>query len=583
MAKWILKKNSGDAARFAAQLDISENLSRILINRDIRTLDAARKYLKPDTSFFEPITNMEGVKTAYEIIKDALSVRRKIVIYGDYDVDGVMSTVILHKALTRLGADVSYYIPDREAEGYGLNVAAAESLHGEGCKLLICCDNGIASVAEIARVKELGMDAIIIDHHEQGDVVPKADAAIDPKQKTCPYNFKQMCAAGLVYRFADGLFAFMGRENPDNEEFLMLSAIATFCDIVDLQGENRIIAKRGLEIINGEISNLGLKTLVKLRSLAGRIGEFDIGFIIGPCINATGRLDKANLAVELFLTDDSERAQFLAEKLVELNEQRKKMTSEAFETALENYRQSGKDSKVIVIYDNTIHESIAGIVAGRIKDKLNHPVIVLTDSSDLETAKGSARSIEGYNMFESLNACSDLLSRFGGHTMAAGMSIKKVNIPLLEEFLNKNCTLSDDSFTEKIVLDKQLELSEVTYTLAKELKVLAPFGKANKEPLFGTKSAVVEKVNVYPEKNTLRLTFKIPDSYRKITGICFGKIEEFQNIITEKFGSYTAEKILGGILRGIELKLDIVYYIEINEYNGNISVAMKLKDFRIGE
>ncbi|KAI4453206.1 single-stranded-dna-specific exonuclease recj [Holotrichia oblita] len=537
----------GDVSLLSAKLNVSPMLARVLINRGIKTLDEANAFLKPNITFLEPIINMHGVLEAYKIIKQCIENKEKICIYGDYDVDGVMSTVILYKSLLELEAVVTYYIPEREGEGYGLNIPAIEKLYADGCSILISCDNGIASVAEVLRAKELGMKVIIIDHHEPGEKIPEADAVIDPKQKNCPYKFKQMCAAGIVFRFVIGMYEYLKKENSSAEEYISLAAIATFCDIVDLHGENRIIAKSGLEVLNRNIQNLGLKLLIKERSLLNtNIGEFEIGYIIGECINATGRLERASIAVELFMTKDTEYAHDLAIKLIAMNEERKKMTASAFEKALETLNNNGKDLKVVVIYDEDIHESIAGIVAGRIKDKLHHPVIVLTNSSDFSIAKGSARSIDGYNIFEALSKQADLFERFGGHAMAAGMSLKKENIKLLENALNEDCSLLPDDFIEKIIIDKQLELSDVTFTLAKELCLLKPFGKGNKEPLFGSKGVEVTGIQIYAEKNTIRFTFKIPGTHRKLNGICFGKLEEFSSMIYENFNEYNAQKILSG-------------------------------------
>jgi len=582
MKKWVLRKKAGDVSHFAGELSVSAVLARILFNRDIKTMAEAEIFLSPDMARLEPVENMAGARKGFEIIQKSIQNNEKIFIYGDYDADGVMSTVILHKTLAALGADVSYYIPDREKEGYGLNIPAVQHIKSMGCSLLITCDNGIASVAEIDCARDLGLKTIIIDHHEPGSAIPAADAVIDPKMEACPYKFKQMCAAGIVFRFVCGLYEYLETENVNFEEYLALAAIATFCDIVDLVGENRILAKKGLGVINKGGANYGLKALMRERSLSGDIGEYEIGFIIGPCINATGRLDTAGLAVELFLTDSAERARELAEKLAALNDTRKKMTAEACETALENYRVSGKDSKVIIIYDAAIHESIAGIVAGRLKDRLRRPVIVLTASQASGIAKGSARSIDGYDIFAALSEQAHLFERFGGHTMAAGMSIKNEYIPILEAALNDNCQLTDADFDEKIYIDKELALKDITYALAEELSVLSPFGKGNRAPLFGSRKVKPCELKIFAEKNVMRFVFDIPDSYRKLTGICFGKFGEFSEMILANYEERVAEKIMRGVLREADLFLDIVYTIEIDEYNDNVSVVLKIKDFRIG-
>lgn len=591
MAKWILKKSEADLKLMSETLKISEVLAQVLVNRGVRTKKNALKYLYPKIESLYDTKKMKDVEKAITIIEDSRDMKDKIAIYGDYDVDGVTSTVILTKALREFGCDVIYYIPHRELEGYGLNKEAVRKLYSMEVDLIITCDNGITSLEEVKLAKELGMKIIIIDHHEPSfleddtlgkvDVIPSADAVINAKQKLCEYPFKLLCAAGVCYKFVLELFNKHSLEFDKDKELIIFATIATFCDIVDLQDENRILAKNGLDFFNNlPIKNLGLRALLKAKSIENKkIGSFEVGFIIGPCINATGRLERATVSVELFLSENIEEASFLASRLSDLNDERKKMTMASVEKAVTDLLENPFNiSPVIIIFDREIHESIAGIVAGRVKDMFFHPTIVLTQGEDF--VKGSARSIEVYNIFDNLYNCRDLFERFGGHAMAAGLSLKEENIEKLRTRLNENCTLKREDFTEIIKIDQPLDLDFITYDLAMELKTMEPFGKGNKEPLFGTKSVQLEQLRMIEEKNTLIMTFRIPNSMRRIKAICFGKVEQFKDIIYSLYDEYTCDKIIKGILRDTIIKLDIVYSIDINEYNNDISVQLKLKDFR---
>jgi len=590
MANWVLKKNGGDLAGLVKNLGISETTARVLLNRGVRTPVEARKFLRPEIASLAPISSMSGVTEAYEIIKDSLIKNERIIVYGDYDADGVMSVVILMKALARLGADCSYYIPQRGEEGYGLNHDAVSKLKEFECDLLITVDNGVSAMLEVEQAKALGMRVIVIDHHEPGfvggdgsprvDVLPNADAIIDPKIKSNGYPFKNMCAAALCHRFADGLLARSGIENESRDESLIFACIATFCDIVGLIGENRTIAKAGLDLINVGVTNLGLAALLAERGIdRKKIGGFEVGFIIGPCINAGGRLETAGLAAELFLTDDEAEAARLARRLNELNEERKAMTADAFNRIMGVTPDPPVD-KVLVIYDEKIHESVAGIVAGRLKDRLRRPVLVLADGKDC--VKGSARSIDGYNIFEELYARRGLFRRFGGHAMAAGLTLDKSNVDALRDSLNEGCELTEEDFAEVVRIDAALGVDAATYELADELRALEPFGVDNGEPLFGAKGVEVAGLKTYAEKNTTVFTLAA-GAARTVRAVCFGKNDAFKKMICGRYDGYEAVKILGGVTRTAGLALDFVYSVGINEYNGNTSVELKIKDFRLSD
>ena len=586
--KWIMDNKEADISLMSSTLGISPVLSQVLVNRSIRTKNTAIKFLNPKLDYFHNIHELKDLEKATEILKSSLKAKEKIAIFGDYDVDGVMSTVILYKTLAFFGANLTYYIPDREKEGYALNKTAIEKLKNDNVDLIIACDNGIAAIEEIEHAKNLGMRVIVIDHHEAvinkdlggeyTEVLPDADAIINPKQKECGYKFKLMCAAGVCYRFAQAFFEHM-KEDDEAEllnELLIFASIATFCDVVELQEDNRIIANYGLQQLNGQVSNIGLLALMEEKNLKPtKIDEFSIGFVIGPCINAAGRLKTAALAVQLFLTEDIEEAKSIAKELSQLNEERKLMTKAATEDILEEI--AATSGNVLVLYSEKIHESIAGIVAGRIKDKLNKPTIVLTKGDNM--AKGSARSIVGYNIFYELSKCKELFDRFGGHEMAAGLSLPAENIDELRNKINKNFAMEKEQMQKVITIEKELELKNINYALAKELTILQPFGKGNDQPVFLSRRVRVKELRLIEEKNTIIFGFEV-EEYRNIKGISFGLIDQFKEIIYTNFDSYDAEKITKGVLRNVELFLDIVYYIDINDYNGDISIQLKIVDMK---
>jgi single-stranded-DNA-specific exonuclease len=586
MARWVIKENDADIALMAKTLNISPILCEISANRGIRTKNTAIKYLQPSPGFMYDIGQMADVDKARGIIREGIEGGRKFCIYGDYDVDGVSGTVILHKTLINLGADSQYYIPHREEEGYGLNMNALEKIAARA-HILIAVDNGISAVAEVARAKELGLAVIIIDHHEASyeeengtpiEQLPAADAIINPKRGDCPYPFKEMSAAGIAYKFAKYIHEVFEIQFINEPEFLVLAAIAAFCDVVDLVEENRIIAANGLSLLRRQaFKNIGLNALVKARNLEyNKIDTFDIGFIIGPCINASGRLASAETAVELFLCNDAEQADTLAARLVELNDERKALTSQFAEKTIEELADS--DDKVLVTFQPDMHESIAGIVAGRVKEAVHHPAIVFTRSGDI--AKGSARSIEAYNIFREMQKNKELFIRFGGHKMAAGASLPVENIDILRRRLNETCTLTDEDFVPIIYIEKELALDEITYELAQSLQLLAPFGKANKQPAFITREIYTENAEIIGQSGTtLRLAFR-SETGRKIRAVAFQSVDKFKEMLAKSYSKEVCEGFSSGHLRNLAVKMDMAYHIEINTYNGNSSLQLRILDFR---
>ncbi len=586
--RWILKRTKINTKAMAEELHIRQATACVLAHRGIATRQQAAAFLNTDEKYLYSLLGdkpMKDAEKALQIIDRAIEQKQKIAIYGDYDVDGVTSTSIWYKVLCYLGADVMYRIPHRQSEGYGLNVKAVEQLHEQGVQLLITCDNGISALAEIKRAKELGMNVVVIDHHEPAfdsngcDILPEADAIVDPKQRQCQYPFKLFCAGGLCYKL---ISLFLERKNKQNEqlqkECLHLAALATICDIVDLLEENRIIAKEGLKTLK-ETTNVGLRALLEQTDLLDKeITEYHVGFIIGPCINAAGRLSTATTAVELFCEKDEKRAKQIADELIVKNNNRKEITQQSTEQIIEYIEQNKvQEDNVIVVYQNDVEESVAGIVAGRIKEKYYKPTIVITKSGE-DMAKGSGRSIEGYNMFEELYACRELFEKFGGHTMAAGLSITCDKVEILKERLNKNCKLLPEQYIPILKIEKQLHFEEVDLTLAKELKSLAPFGKGNHIPLFGSKNVAVENFKLVGQhKNVLRMVLREGKTY--INAICFDEaIEKFEEMIKELYGEQNYDNIMyDGYL---EKSVDIVYGITINTYQGNSKVQLDIKDFR---
>ncbi|MCD3349504.1 single-stranded-DNA-specific exonuclease RecJ [Clostridium botulinum D/C] len=587
ISEWRLKVTKCDTKLLAQRCNISNITAKVLANRNIQSEEETKKFLRASLEDLYSPFLMQDMQKGIDIILDAIDEGKKIVVYGDYDADGVTSTAILYKGLLELDANVEYYIPDREAEGYGMCSNRIKILKEQGTDIILTCDNGISAVEEVKLAKELGMQVVITDHHElpfkdeQSEreyIIPNADAIINPKRNDCEYPFKMLCGAGIAFKFIQALYINVGIDDKKAYKFIELAGIGTICDVVDLVGENRIIAKNSLKMISNT-TNLGLKCLIDVLGINNKeVKSYNIGFMIGPCINATGRLDTAALSVELLITNDEERAKELASILNDLNKTRQEMTMRNVEEIIDVVENSSfKEDKVLVIYKEDIHESIAGIVAGKVREKFNVPTIILTKGKEMP--KGSGRSIEEYNLFEELLKCKDLLDKFGGHPMAAGLSIKEENISELRQRLNKNCKLTDNDIIPKIKIDKRIPLDIVNDELISEMEILEPFGKGNSSPLFAEKNVSVSQVRVIGKnQNTLKLTCIINDK-QKIEAISFNKVNEFKEMLEAKFEN-TFEKIL---LNSSNLKLDLIFYPIINEFNGNRTVQLRIKDFRLSE
>lgn len=582
----MLKCNNVNIDELNKVTGIDKVVLTILANRGIKTPYDIDRFIKSSLNdMYDPFL-MKDMDKGIEIIRKAIEKGKTIAIYGDYDADGVTSTVILHKAITICGGKVMYHIPHRENEGYGMNGERIIKLKEEGAEVIISCDNGISAIEQVKLAIELGMEVVITDHHElpfiedenneRKYIMPEAHAVINPKREDCKYPFKLLCGAGIALKFAQGLFSVMNIREDELYSLLQFAAIGTVCDVVDLIDENRIIVKNGLPLIK-DTNNKGLKSLIKVTGLEGKeLTSYHIGFILGPCINATGRLETAELSVELLLTKEDEKAEELGKKLHLLNVERQDITTESVDSVGEiiefgEYR----DNKILVVYEERVHESIAGIVAGRIKEKYNKPTIILTKGK--EGVKGSGRSIEGYNMFEELLKCKELLDRFGGHPMAAGLSIQKDKIDQLRKKLNNNCSLLDEDFIPKISIDRRLSLREVSVKLIDKLGVLEPFGKGNSSPVFAEKNINIEKIAIIgKDKNTIKFTFRIEGSFDKIDGLAFGKGIEFEEELRDRYG----DEYINFINKPLGLKMDFVFFPFVNEYNGYITPQVRILDYR---
>lgn len=586
--KWMVINKKEDFIKLTNEYEINPLIARLLANRGIVNKKEASLFLKGTVNDLNDASLMKDMKKAVSIIKGAIEEKKKIVIYGDYDCDGVCSTTILYRTLKKLGANFDYYIPNREDEGYGMNSDRIRKLKSEGAEVILTCDNGISAMEQVEVAKELGLTVIITDHHDipyiekEGNrinVVPNSDCVINPKQGNCEYPFKELCGAGVALKFSMELVNAMGRSFSEFYGLFQYAAIATICDVVELLGENRIIVKEGLKLINNT-SSIGLKALIKATGLEGKeISEYHFGFVLGPCINATGRLETADLSVELLITEDEKYAEELAKKLYDLNVERQELTFDSVESVISKVEEEiTNGEKVILVYDEGIHESIAGIVAGRVRERFNLPAIVMTKGKDMP--KGSARSIEGYNMFEELNKCKEYIEKFGGHPMAAGLSVKEENISLLRKALNSKCTLSDEDIIPVIKIDSPLEIKYLDESLVEEIESLRPFGKGNGSPLFAVKNIKVSRVFfIGKEKNFMKFRFVIPGTFGYVEGLNFDKYKEFKDMFTDKYGE---EKFLKLVDSGYaDFNMDIIYYPVINEFNGKRNIQLNVKNFRL--
>lgn len=586
MERWVLLRKGADFEAIGKKYQISPRLACLIRNRDVIGEEAVDRYLNGTISDLYDGMLMKDMDKAIDILKEKILEDKKIRVIGDYDIDGVNATYILLEGLERLGADVDSDIPDRISDGYGLNRHLVERAYEAGVDTLITCDNGIAAADEIAYGKEMGMTVIVTDHHEvpfdehDGEKryrIPPADAVMDPKQPDCLYPFKGLCGAAVAYKLMEALWESMGKDSADLDDLIENVAIATIGDVMDLEDENRIFVKEGLQMLR-RTKNPGLKALIECTGIdKNSLNSYHIGFVLGPCINASGRLDTAKRALELLRAGTQKEADILAGDLKALNDSRKDMTEEAVKQAEEQVETTtiSKD-KVLVVYLPDCHESLAGIVAGRIRENYYKPVFVLTDAE--EGVKGSGRSIDGYHMYEELNKCKELLTKFGGHRLAAGLSLPKENVGKFREMLNKNCTLTEEEMKEKVTIDMEMPFGCVTEGLVKELELLEPFGKGNTKPVFAARDVTLLGTRILGKnRNVLKLQVQDVNGCR-IEAMLFHHADDFLGKLEEQYGKTEVEALLKG--RGRQIRISMTYYPDINEYMGKKTPQIVVTHYR---
>ena len=571
MERWVLLRKGADFEAISKKFHISPRLASLIRNRDVIGDEAINQYLNDTIAELYDGMQMKGMPQAVEILTEKIRDREKIRVIGDYDCDGINATYILLEGLEKLGAKVDSDIPDRIKDGYGLNQHLIDRAHEDGIDTIITCDNGIAAAKEIEYGKALGMTIIVTDHHEvpykeneagRRYILPPADAVVDPRQEGCEYPFKGLCGAAVAYKLVEALCEANGQDVADLDYLLENVAIATVADVMDLTEENRILVKQGLEMLK-RTSNLGLRALIQCIGLEGKkIQAYHIGFILAPCLNASGKLDTAKRALALLRAKTEREADMLAGDLKALNESRRDMTDRVVDEAMAKVEQTDiRGDKVLVIYLPDCHESLAGLVAGRVRENYYRPVFVLTDSED--GVKGSGRSIESYSMYEELTGCGDLLTKFGGHPMAAGLSLDKENVEKFKRRLNDQCTLSEEELTEKVVIDMELPFAAITEHFIEELEYMEPFGKGNTKPVFAARGVVMQHVKLNGKNKNVEKATAIDAAGNRMEAICFHDAQEFAERCERDNG-----------------KMSITFYPGIKEFRGDRQIQIVITHYR---
>ena len=588
MSKWILQRKHADYATLSKKLNIDPVIIRLMINRGIQTFEEMKEYLNPSLTTITDSYLLADIDKACVLLKKAIYQNQKIRVVGDYDVDGIMSTYILTSLIKKAGGNVDYTLPHRILDGYGINPEMVRAAYNDGIELIITCDNGIAAADAIKLAKELGITFIVTDHHEvpyelfQDEMtkvqkLPNADAIVDPKRKDCKYPFKGICGAQVVWKLAYVLFEQMSLDTSEADKYLPYAAVATVCDVMELRGENRAVVYHGLKALECT-NNVGLNALLSETDLkAKKLSAYHLGFILGPCLNASGRLDTAKKAVELLYETNYERALVLARELVELNIQRKNMTQTGVDEAKKLIENTGLlNDRVLVVYLPELHESLAGIVAGRIRESYNKPTLVITNSEN--GAKGSGRSIEQYNMFEELSAVKDIFTKFGGHPMAAGISLPVDKVDELRTRLNNNCCLTSDDMEEIVKIDCDMPLSYIRESLIEEIDKLDPFGVGNTKPVFALKDiSVINARYIGKNKQYMKLNVKT-ETNKSLDALLFNNADRFKELIIQKYGENAFQGLFNNQVN--DIKVDIIYEPSINEFRGVRNVQIIVQDFK---
>ena len=562
MAKWVEIRKGADFRAIGEKYGISPFTARLIRNKDIVGDQEIEEYLHGTLEDLHPASLMKGIPEAVDLLEQKIGENAYIRIIGDYDIDGVCATYILLRGFRAAGARVDTDIPDRMKDGYGLNRELVKRAYDAGVDTIVTCDNGIAAVQEIAYARELGMTVIVTDHHEVQEELPSAQVIVNPRQADCPYPFKKLCGAAVAWKLVGAFWQQMGLPLDDlYDELLMFAGFATVGDVMDLTGENRILVREGLKRLQ-KTTHPGMSALIEANELArDTLSAFHIGFVLGPCINASGRLATAKRALALLDTKDQALAIERAAELKELNDERKELTEQGLAQAVDLIEHSDlMEDRVLVVYLPDCHESLAGIIAGRIRERYYRPVFVLTRAED--GVKGSGRSIETYSMFEEMSKCKELYTRYGGHPMAAGVSMPEEHVELFRRRLNELCTLSKEDLTEVVHIDMALPFSCVSEQVVKELSLLEPFGKANTKPVFAARNVrVLESRVLGKNQNVLRMKL-MDESGMTLEGIYFNNC--MQEVIADIQKKPT---------------FHILYYPEINEFRGKRTLQLRVQGY----
>lgn len=593
MAQWMIAAKKADFQKIAEKYGIDPVVARLIRNRDIIEEEDIRKYLvggKQD--LYDPLL-LKDMDKAVAVLKEKMALGAKIRIIGDYDADGICASYILLRGLTACGARADTVIPHRVRDGYGLNEVLIKEAFDGGIDTVVTCDNGIAAAAQIDYGKKLGMTVVVTDHHEipyeeteNGErkyLLPDAAAVVDPKRQDCPYPYKNICGAAVAYKLVQQLLAehkgaVSGEEEEEIlEELLEVAAFATICDLMELKDENRIIVKHGLANMR-HTRNQGLKALMEVCGVERRqVSAYHIGFILGPCMNATGRLDTAKRALELLQSREREEAAGIAAELKNLNDIRKEMTVKGTEEAAASIEREGllKD-KVLVVYLPEVHESLAGIIAGRIREKYGKPTFVLTKGE--EGVKGSGRSVEGYHMYEELTGCKEFFTKYGGHKMAAGLSMREEDVEAFRKRINERCRLTEEDLEEKIHIDVAMPLSYISKGLIGQLELLEPFGVGNAKPVFAQKDIHIIHGRIMGKNRNVG-KYGITDGNGGFYDmVYFGDLEAFHDFLVEKAGEYMANRLYQG--ERVDIPISILYYPDINRYGGKESIQIVMRGYQ---
>ena len=571
-SKWIYKNiKNPEFNMLAEKFGVHPAVIKILADRGVQGEYAVREYLEADISKVSDGSELTDMNKGVDIIYDAVKTGKHIRIIGDYDVDGVTSTYVLYEGLTGLGAKCDKFIPHRITDGYGLHESAIRDAYNDGVQVILTCDNGIAAANEIKLAKELGMTVVVTDHHEvpynededgvRHHIIPEADAVVDPKRPEDDGVFKEICGAVVAWKFMGCLYRKFGKEEEfKNSDFLEVASLGTVCDVMELLKDNRAIVKEGLKRMQNT-SNIGLQALLEVLGLKDKpLKSYDYGFKIGPCINAEGRLDTANEAFDLLVETDYQKALEKATQMRELNVERQNLTKEGMEEAFKIIDAEMQNDKVLVVYLPEVHESIAGIIAGKVRERYGKPAFVLT-KGDGDFLKGSGRSIEAYSMYEKMVEVKDLMLGFGGHPLAAGLSLKEENLEEFRKQLNERSGLTEADFVPKVVIDVILPIDFLTQNFIKQLDILEPFGKGNEKPVFAQSNVRANRAEIIGQnKNVLKITF---NSRTCRSGVCFHDIEEKEQFLNQNGKLYDFK---------------MLYYPTLNEWNGMTSIQANVQD-----